>query len=250
LRFDRQQRGLSLGQLGQILNAAPSTVANVEACRRRIDERQARGLDRAWNTGGLFELLLWYARTAHDPDWFRQYSHYEAMARTIKIYHGQAIPGPLQTDSYTRALAAMDDPERVEAAVAEWAARKQSIFERDDPPFVWALIDESVLALRAGSAKTMKDQLQHLLDLSQMPRASVRIVPTISGVHFGLDGPFQVISLDSRDVAYSGAQNGGRLVEGTSEVKEFAIKFERISAKAASEDGSRDLIEQYLGRCP
>lgn len=248
LRFERERRGLSLTQMGQIINAARSTVSNIEAGRRKIDDGQAKTIDRTWTTGRLFELLLWYARTSHNPNWFRQYSHYEATASVIKIYHGQAIPGPLQTDDYIRALLEMDDPKHFDAAVAERIARKRAIFGREDPPFVWALMDESVLGFPVGGAKVMKDQLQHLLELSRLPHVIVRIIPTLSGAHLGIDGPFQVISLETRDVAYSGAQNGGRLIEGTGEVKEFAIKFDRIGAKAASEDGSRALIEQYLER--
>ncbi|GLY77819.1 transcriptional regulator [Actinoallomurus iriomotensis] len=248
LRYERQRRGLSLNQMGKIISAAPSTVSNIEAGRRKIDDRQARTLDQTWESGFLFQLLLWYARTAHDPDWFRQYSHYEAKALAIKIYHGQAIPGPLQTDDYIRALLEKNDPRNFDTAVAERIARKGGIFGREDPPYLWALMDESVLALPVGGAKVMKEQLEHLLHLSRLPYVSVRIVPTSSGPHLGIDGPFQVISLEGRDVAYSGAQNGGRLIEGTGEVKEFAVKFDRIGAKAASEDGSRAIIEQYLER--
>jgi transcriptional regulator with XRE-family HTH domain len=248
LRYEREKRSLSLTQMGQIISAARSTVSNIEAGRRKIDERQAKIIDKKWNTGRLFEVLLWYARTAHDPDWFRQYSHYEATATSIKIYHGQAIPGPLQTDDYIHALLQMDDLEHIEAAVAERTARKRTIFDREHPPFVWALMDESVLALSVGGSKVMKAQLQHLRELADLPHVIVRIIPTSSGAHLGIDGPFQVISLEARDVAYSGAQNGGRLIEGTGEVKEFAVKFDRIGAKAASEDGSRILIEQYLER--
>jgi transcriptional regulator with XRE-family HTH domain len=248
LRFEREKHGLSLTQMGQMINAARSSVSNIEAGRRKIDEGQAKTIDRSWQTGRLFELLLWYARAAHDPDWFRQYSHYEATATSIKIYHGQAIPGPVQTDDYIRALLQMDDPKNIEAAVAERITRKRAIFDREDPPFIWALMDESVLAPPVGGSKVMKAQLQHLLELANLSHVIVRIIPTSSGAHLGIDGPFQVISLEARDVAYSGAQNGGRLIEGTGEVKEFAVKFDRIGAKAASEDGSRTLIEHYLER--
>jgi hypothetical protein len=104
LRFQREKRGLSLTQWGQIIGAARSTVSNIEAGRRKLGDDQARVLDRKWNTGGLFELLLWYARTSHDPDWFRSYTQYEAEATVIRIYQGQGIPIPLQTEEYMRAL--------------------------------------------------------------------------------------------------------------------------------------------------
>jgi transcriptional regulator with XRE-family HTH domain len=201
LRYERERRGISATQMGQIIGAARSSVSNIEANRRKIDERQAKILDRAWNTGCLFEVMLWYARTAHNPDWFRQYSHYEAKAVAIKIYHGQAIPGPLQTDDYIRVLMEKNDPKNFDTLVAERIARKQAIFGREDPPYLWVLMDESVLALPVGGAKVMRGQLEHLLAISRSPHVSVRIIPTSSGPHLGIDGPFQVISLEARDVA-------------------------------------------------
>jgi DNA-binding XRE family transcriptional regulator len=248
LRFTREKEGLSLTQWGQIIGAARSTVSNMEAGRHKMQDDQVKLIDLKFGTGRLFELLLWYARAAHNPDWFRQYSHYEATANTIKIYHGQAIPGPMQTDDYTRALIQADGTRDLDVVLAERIARKRAILDREDPPFVWTLMDESVLAWPVGGPEIMKAQLRHLREMADLPRMIVRIIPTSSGAHLGIDGPFQVISMESRDVAYSGAQNGGRLIESPGEVKELATRFDRIGAKAASEDGSRTLIEQYLER--
>lgn len=248
LRFEREKRNLSAAQMGEIINAARSSVSNIEAGRRKIDERQAKILDRRWNTGRLFEVLLWFARTAHDPDWFRQYTQYEAVANSIKIYNGQIIPLALQTDEYTWACVQVGRPKNFEAELARRVARKQDILGREDPAFLWVLMDESVLACPVGGREVMAAQLRHLRQMADLPHVIIRIIPTSAGAHLGADGSFQVIGMEARDVAYSGAQNGGRLIEGTSEVKELAVKFELIGAKAASEDGSRALIEQYLER--
>ncbi|WP_396455055.1 helix-turn-helix domain-containing protein [Actinomadura sp.] len=95
LRFFREKEGLSLTQWGKIIGAARSTVSNMEAGRHRIHEDHAKLIDRHFGTGRLFELLLWFARTAHNPDWFRQYTQYEKQADQIRLYHGQVIPLPL-----------------------------------------------------------------------------------------------------------------------------------------------------------
>ncbi|MEV5750631.1 helix-turn-helix transcriptional regulator [Actinoallomurus sp. NPDC052308] len=248
LRYERERHGLSLTQMGTVINAARSTVSNIEAGRRKIDDRQAKAIDGTWGTGRLFELLLWYAQTSHGPDWGRTYVRYEATAEMIKIYHGQAIPGVLQTDDYTRALLQVGSATDVEAELAERIARKRAVLDRPDPPFIWILMDESVLACPVGGPDVIREQLRHLRELADRPNLIIRIIPTSAGAHQGFDGPIRIISLDTRDVAYSGAQNGGRLIEDPAEVKQLAVKFDRIGAKAASEDGSRALIEQYLER--
>ncbi|MCW2944424.1 MAG: hypothetical protein JWR24_1141 [Actinoallomurus sp.] len=248
LRYEREKQGFSLAQWGQLIGAARSTVSNIEAGRLKIDEKQAIVIDKKSGTGRLYELLLWYARTAHDPDWGRQFIRYEAAATAVKVYHGQVIPGPLQTEDYTRALLRVSSVKDIEAELADRVARRRALLEREDGPFVWTLTDESVLTCPVGGPKVMKVQLQYLRELADLTNIIVRIIPTSSGAHLGVDGPFQVMSMETRDVAYCGAQNGGRLIEGTGEVKELAIKFDRIGAKAASEDGSRALIEQHMER--
>lgn len=248
LRYEREKQGLSLTQWGRIIGAARSTVSNIEAGRLKIDDDQAIAIDRHSDTGRLYEILLWYARIAHNPDWFRQYRQYEAKSEMIKIYHGQAIPGPLQVDDYTRAVLEVTGEKDIEVILAERIALNRAILGREDPPLVWALMDESVLALPVGGPEVMRAQLRWLRELADRRHMIIRIIPTSAGAHLGLDGPFQVIRMETRNVAYSGAQSGGRLIEGPSEVKDLDIRFDLIGAKAASEDGSRALIEQYLER--
>ncbi|MEU8124730.1 helix-turn-helix transcriptional regulator, partial [Spirillospora sp. NPDC049024] len=69
LRFTREREGLSLTQWGKIIGMARSSVSNIEAGRAKLQVDYARRLDVKFETGGLFELLLWYARMAHDPNW-------------------------------------------------------------------------------------------------------------------------------------------------------------------------------------
>jgi hypothetical protein len=97
-----------------------------------------------------------------------------------------------------------------------------------------------------GSAKIMRAQLVHLLELMAHPRISVRIVPQSAGAHVGKDGPFRVITIDSCDIAYAGARRGGRLIEMCDEVDEFRLDFDLIGQKAASDDASRVLVERRL----
>lgn len=246
LRFFREKEGLSLTQWGKIIGAARSTVSNMEAGRHRIHEDHAKLIDRHFGTGRLFELLLWFARTAHNPDWFRQYTEYERQADQIRLYHGQVIPLPLQTDEYTWAYVRAGMFKDSEAEQEVRVKRKRALLDSDDPAFLWVLMHESVLATVVGGRSLMKAQLEHLRRMVDVPTIIARVVPFEAGAHLGADGYLQIMSLDCRDVAYAGAQCGGRLIEGPGEVREFCTIFDHISAKALSEDGSRALIERYL----
>ncbi|MFI0350722.1 Scr1 family TA system antitoxin-like transcriptional regulator [Actinomadura sp. 9N407] len=250
MRYWREKEGLSLTQCGQIINAARSTVCNMEAGRQRPHDDQMRMLDKKYGTGMLFQLLLWYARMAHDPEWFHQYSQYETQSLAIRIFHGGGIPLHLQTDECTTAYMRSSSHSDHGAELAEHLARKRLILGRETPPDIWVVLDEAVLARPVGDNEAMKRQLRHLLTAMDLPHVSLRIVPFSSGIHPGVEGFFQVISLESRDVAYAGAQSGGRLIESPSEIRALRDRFDRIGAKAASEDASCDIIKQYLERYP
>jgi transcriptional regulator with XRE-family HTH domain len=246
LRHLREANGLSLAEVGRLISAARSTVCNIEAGRGRIDDKQAFILDQHYGTGFMLQLLLYYARLGHDPEWFKQFSTYESESRVIKVYAGSVIPGPLQTPRYIRALLTESSVLDIDATIALRMARQNALLERDPMPWIWVLLDEAAIMIEAGANWVIREQLKALLDFGERDRISVRIIPMRSGVHAGADGPFRVISLESRDVAYVGAQRGGRLIEEPTEVRELAVDFDRIGQKAMSTDDTRARIEQQM----
>ncbi|GAA2151578.1 helix-turn-helix domain-containing protein [Actinomadura napierensis] len=248
MRFFREREGLSLTQCGEIMGLARSSVSNMEAGRRRPQDDQMRKLDNAYGTGVLFQVLLWFARMAHDPDWGKQIERYEEEAVSIKSYHGQVIPLAFQTDDYTWAYVRASKFKDLDASMARRTAKKQAYWKKGDALLSWTVLDEAVLMRPAGGKEVMRKQLEHLLALSDLPHVSIRIVPFTSGEYMGVDGSMQIIGLEDRDVGYSGAMNGGRLIETPGEVRELSITFDRIGVKAASEEASREIIRQYLER--
>lgn len=246
LRAYRKRHGMTGTQVGKIIGYVRSHVSNLEAGRVQLDMKQAERLDEAWDTGGHFQRLVTFARKGHDPNWFLQHGQYEAAASVIGIYQGQIIPPPLQTEDYMRALLAESDAEDLEQAVQSRMARQDAILSRSSPPYVWVLMDEDAITSEIGGRRVMFAQLSHLLELGKLPHVSVRLLPKSAGAHLGLDGPFRLITVKNRLVAYVGARRGGRLIEDAAEVQELAVDYERIGFKALSEDASRARIAEFL----
>jgi transcriptional regulator with XRE-family HTH domain len=92
------------------------------------------------------------------------------------------------------------------------------------------LLDEAVLLRPVGPAALMRAQLEHLLEMSYRYYMVLRIVPLEAGPYDGHDGYFQVIGMADREVAYAGAQLGGRLIESPGEVDTLATRFDHIGA--------------------
>lgn len=247
IRWLREEHDLSLTQVGTMLGVARSTVSNFEAGRRKLDEDYARALDRRYGTGELIQTILFYARMAHDPDWHSTFTAYELEARVLKIYHGQTIPVPFQTEATVRAhLSVARTVKDLEAAVKARLARQESILGREEPPYLWVLLDEAVLDQVTGGPQVLKAQLVHLNELSSRRHIGVRVIPRAVGAHIGSDGPIRLASLEGRDVAYMGAQRGGRLIESPAEVREVALDWDFISQKGLSDEATRALVERKM----
>jgi transcriptional regulator with XRE-family HTH domain len=246
LRVYRKRHGMTGTQVGEIIGYVRSHVSNLEAGRVQLEMKQARLLDEAWGTDGHFQRLVTFARKGHDPNWLLQHGQYEAASSVVRIYQGQIIPPPLQTEDYMRALLAESDAEDLEQAVRSRMARQDAILSRPSPPYVWVLMDEDAVTSEIGGHEMMCAQLRHLLELGKLPHVSVRLILKAAGAHLGLDGPFRLITVKNRQVAYVGARRGGRLIEDAAEVQELAVDYERIGFKALSEDASRARIAELL----
>lgn len=124
--------------------------------------------------------------------------------------------------------------------------KRQEILTRPKPPFIRAYLDQSVIERPMGSAEIQRDQLARLLELAELPRVTVRVVPTDSGAHVGRDGSFHVMTVDGTDVAFTETIGPGRLVRDVSEVRAYAHWFERIGDVALLTRASPDLIRETM----
>jgi transcriptional regulator with XRE-family HTH domain len=245
LRFCRQQRKLNGDLMGEILGCSKSTVSRLETGEGKLDETQAALLDQKWDTGGLFGILLAYARLGHDPDWFKQYLDIEPLASVIRIWQVDLVPGLLQTPDYARANLAAGGVKDIDGDLAK-RLKRQEILDGDTPPELFVLLAEGLLEIPGGGAKVMRAQHAHLLNLSERPNIAVRIVPKAAGLHPGLDGSFMIMTTEAGDLAYVEAPGGGRLVPSPPDVRSFAIKYDRIGLEALPTGPSRDLIRRAM----
>jgi transcriptional regulator with XRE-family HTH domain len=245
LRFHRMQQGSSGGALAELLNCARSSISRLENGEAKLTDAQAAQVDEAWRTGGLFGVLLFYARLGHDPNWLKSVTELLFRASIIKIYSGQLIPSPLQTPDYARALFTAGRERDVEGAVKARMGL-QGLLNRKEPPEIWVLLAETALLCHVGGKKIMGDQLGKLLEFSELPNVILRVIPNSAGANLGLDGPFEIVTVAEGIFGYVEAVNGGRLVPEMSEVAEMGTRFDRIGAVAEPVDSSRRLIQEVM----
>lgn len=246
LRIWRLERNMTQPALGEILGVTKTQVSNWESARENIPMKHAETLDQVWKTNGHFVRLRVLAESDHDPNWFDQFTRYEHRAILISPYAALSVPALLQTPDYARALITsgqmVDD---IDAGVEERMARQDAL-DRPDPPALWVLIKESVLWDPIGSVEIMRGQLAHLIDMSHRRDLVVRVVPRNIGAHPGVDGAFTLLQTGGREVAWSEAVGGGRLVTDPAKVREYRRRFDLIGADALSRDSTRSLIAEIM----
>ncbi|MGI5167851.1 helix-turn-helix domain-containing protein [Spirillospora sp. CA-253888] len=245
LRKERHRRKLTLSDVAMIIGADKARVSSYEAGRLKITAPHAEVLDREWGT--MFAALRKMAvKIGLDEDWAKQLLDFERKALIIKIYFGEVVPVPAQTEGYARALITAGRNVRdIEQAVRRRMERKAMLLEQLSDMRLWLLVDERAFNLPGVPPEVMRGQAEALLELAQ--ETSVRIVPTAALPHVGLEGDFELITPATGDeVAYVWAQLGGRLVHDTPDVRELALRWDQIGASSLTEVGSREFLRNML----
>ena len=246
LRAARERAGLTQDELAGQLNYSGTLVAMVESLKRVPQADFAGRLDAAFGTTGTFARLQERLRALPFTASFRPFAAFEETATALRTAAHALVPGLLQPPDYARAVLATvpniapgDLDERVAARLA-----RQAILDRDDPPLLWAVLDEAVLHRPIGDDPTvMHGQLLHLADTAARRNVTIEIIPYAAGGHIGLLGAFVVAEFgDAPSVAYLETAADGQTVEDAPTVAAVVLKFDTLRSEALPRRASRELI--------
>ena len=154
LAYYRARAGMTPEQLGERIYLSGSQIRKVEAGTRTPTEDLAKACESLPELGcngaltELYEILSEKLKRRAYPGWFADWPDKEARARRLRSFELVVVPGLLQTETYARAVlstrvGATED--EIDEAVAARLARQQ-VLGRDQPPELWAILDEGVAA--------------------------------------------------------------------------------------------------------
>ena len=182
------------GALAKKLNVSRSLVTKAESATQPIP---SDALLTAWagTTGVPVDRLTELARSARSgtPEWFMPYKHAEAEAQTLRCWSPVQVPGLLQTESYARAVFAVEPytPEQLSDLVIARMGRKAVLGRA----YVTAIIDQHVLERQLGSPAIMAEQCAYLASMAERSDIALHVLP--HNVNMGLWGGFDLATLDS-----------------------------------------------------
>ncbi len=247
----RTAAGLSQEQLGQRVGYSGAQVGKVETGERAPSQDFAQHCDQALpGAGGLFLRIYHLARRWDGgyPSWFVEWVQAEGRAITLHTWEPLLIPGLVQTPGYARALFQAWRSARTDAELDQLVSariERQLIFERPRPPSLWAVIDEGVLTRCVGTPQTMRDQLAHLLDVSDRLPITIQVVPADTGAHAGLLGGFAIAGFENAPgIVYLESPDQGQTTQRSSVVVKVSETFDTLRAEALPRGASRDLIRK------
>jgi transcriptional regulator with XRE-family HTH domain len=243
LRILRKRAGLSQGAVGVIVSADHKTVSNWEAGRNHPPIEALRTLDIEWKTGRLLESLHHYASTMQAPTKFLAFAEYEAVATILRINAVAYIPGLLQTPEYARTAFLLAGEPDVEGQVSKRMCR-QELLTRSDPPYVSILLSEVALLLIPTDIR--KSQIERLVEISDFPNVTLRVVPIDAGVQVGLEGAFYLSNTPEREVGFVETPARGRLVTEKDDLRRLSVAFDRTTGYALSPSATRARLNEMI----
>ncbi len=252
LRRLREAKRLSAEEAGNAIRASYSKISRLETGRVGFkgvtDEKEREALRdlaiRATAPG------WWHEYADVLPIWFEEYVGLEEAASQIRAYEVQFVPGLLQTEDYARAviMLAYSNPKEINRRVRLRMAR-QAILTRQDPPSLWAVLDEALLRRPIGGSGVMRAQLKHLIEMSQRPNVTVHVVPFKAGGHAAAGGPFSVLRFaeyDLPDVVYLEQLSSAQYLDKQDVVDRYLAVMERLRIEALTPAASAEALRAML----
>jgi transcriptional regulator with XRE-family HTH domain len=250
LRRLREQAGMTTERAAASIRGSHSKISRMEHGRVGFKERDIVDLLALYGVGdgAEREALLGLAREANTPGWWQVYADIlpnwvepyfglEAAASFIREYELQFVPGLLQIEEYARAVIRLGNLPSEDEVIRRAQARvsRQQILRREDPPKLWAVLDEGALRRIIGGREVMRAQLLHLIEMCDHPNVTLQILPFSAGAHRAMGGPFTILRYnepDLRDVVYIEQLTSALYLDKPTEVDAYLGVIEEVCLQA------------------
>ncbi|MEU1307781.1 helix-turn-helix transcriptional regulator [Streptomyces cinnamoneus] len=262
LRDRRKTAKLTQAQLGALIPLSQGMIAGIELGNEVPSPEAGQLLDSA--VGGNGELAAMWHHVRKDlqnqttyPAWSQPYLNAEVQATRIQHFANIA-PGLVQTEDYARAiinsgvkLFGGNAEDKVEARM-----ERQKILDGDNPPWFWSIMDQAALYRVVGSHDVMCLQLTHLLELSERPRITFRILPFNREIPGGVTsiGAMLILARPGKgEAVYWESGLNGAFLETPSEVEVYRSFYDQLDLDVLNPQASTDLIrkarEEHHAHC-
>ena len=265
LRRLRETSGITTEEAAEAIRATHSKISRLERGRSSAKQRDVADLLTLYGVTGETERedMLMLARQAATPGWWQQYSDVlprwlelyvglEEAASVIRAYEVQFVHGLMQTEEYARAVIlianAHASAEEIDRRVSA-RMRRQKLLTRPGAPELWAVLDEAALRRAPDGPEVMRAQLEHLLQLTDLPNVTLQVVPFRAGPHAAAGGPFTLLRFsepDLPDLVYLEQLNSALYFDQPADVTGYMTIMDQLCVQAETPAASKTMLNALL----
>lgn len=268
LEFRRLRGKRSGHEVAQRLGWSTSKVSRYEVGRSPLPYEEVESMLDFYEVADPERgQLLSLARDANEKGWWEDYAAneipdeykeligFEAEAASAEIWALDIVPGLLQDEDYARQVhigyqaVVPIAPGIIDTRVRVRMIRQQ-VLTRDSPLKLSVVLDESVLLRPIGKPQLMFAQLQHLLQMADLPNVELRVLPLVkeriavnSFALFGFN-PIRGIARFPDVVNIESAVGSDLAVEGETGTYFHRLMFQSLFSASLSPSETQDLISR------
>ncbi|OLT02833.1 transcriptional regulator [Pseudonocardia sp. CNS-004] len=261
LRRLREASGITREAAAYAIRGSEAKMSRIESGRVGFKSRDVADLLALYGLteGSARDVVLHLAEQANEPgwwhrysdtmpDWFSTYVGLEQAATIIRTYEAQYVPGLLQTKTYASAVVDLGEAVRADEVSkrVELRMHRQQLLNLPKPPDFWAVIDEAVLRRNLGGREAMREQLDHILEISKRTHVTVQVVPFDRSDVAAVGGPFTLLRFaeaDLPDIVYLEQLNSALYLNKDVDVMNYLQIMNRLAAGALTPQRSTELIK-------
>ncbi|MQS08736.1 helix-turn-helix domain-containing protein [Streptomyces alkaliphilus] len=259
LRRLREAAGMSAPRAADLLGTDRTTISNIESGRFGLREERLRRLAAVYEcddpdfVDALAAMVggrrtgWWEEYRGKIPSDFLDVSEVEHHAVRLRSVQTSLLPGLFQTEEYARALFDLVVPRlprlEVELRVAHRLERQRVLTGNAALPYT-GVVHETALRMRFGGSAVLKEQLRHLVEISERENI-VLLVITFAAGGYPLPGEsvFYAEAPHPRlDTVGLDAPTGPVFLDSPAQLANFRRRLDLIEEVALTAGRSRDFI--------
>ncbi|MFK4152013.1 helix-turn-helix domain-containing protein [Streptomyces fungicidicus] len=263
LRKLRERAGLTATGAGELLGVNQARISMIETGRTPVSADRIHSMAHAYACPDAALVDALAAMTGRrSRGWWEEYrehlpvglidlaelEHHAAALRVALVVH---VPALLQTTNHARALFCEAVPalrqHEIEHRVTH-RIKRQGILHRADPPPYTAVIHEAALHMGYGGPTTVRAQLRHLLDMSELDHVTVRVIPFGKGSFPGTGQSIDYLlgPVPGLDTVQLDTHHGCEFLDAEAQLNKYRSVLDRMESNALKPAESRDLIHRLV----
>ncbi len=259
IRRARIAASMTQQEVAELLGCRQGKVNKIESGTVAVKQAELKRMLEAFQTSDTeAEVMLELARSSAGqrgqwsgyrsavPHWFRTFTDLEPAAGEILSWHGERIPGPLQSEHYMLTQFSEDRATDVTSLVRNRQDRKQ-VFDLDRPPYYRFVLGEAAFRRIPGGPNppVALDQVEHLLDLGERyPRVFIHVLPFDVRLAF-VPNDFTMMRFSdaTKDFVFIEHAAGGIYLDDEGDFELFVDSWDRLRGAALEVNESVEFLQ-------